>query len=531
MKGKNYCHNCGSPTHEEAIICVNCGVGLKKGKSVDTVNFIESWSRFSYSNYILILLFSLMPFLNLKCAGDKVESVTGLNMAVGAEREYLDTKTYYNIYGYEQERYVTKKESLFSWDICLFYITIIISLIVLLGSKSNKFKVARGWTIAALILLAEWFIVVSIRINKIAGRAIEISWGSGFWLTLILTTISFILLSIYLKRQKESEVLSENIYPPQINETENIQPKTTSVHQEQEVQIEPKKEALNYEQPNIQQSAPIVEEIIFEDTSKNKNKYVIILLLAIIFILGILYLLQREKSAVQQTNNNLVTPDTIAKIQPPTNNQSIQSEQSLTSQSQNYTARIIQEDLHYLVSSNKAYFYSSPDEENKRNAYLVANESIQACCSENGFVYTQFTNENGKTSEGWIKVSDLTEIDKDGTNKSDLKISAYLIYDDGSLSSFNLIDNKSLALWNTIIGEGQAEKSSTKTKVIIEGSDDNISLVIKTKKVKKLEEKNISLIDKKEFTIDDTGCDPLFIQIFKNGSALLTKEIPFACGE
>jgi hypothetical protein len=36
----------------------------------------------------------------------------------------------------------------------------------------------------------------------------------------------------------------------------------------------------------------------------------------------------------------------------------------------------------------------------------------------------------------------------------ELKVSAYLIFDDRTISSFDVLNDKTIALWNTIIGAG-----------------------------------------------------------------------------
>lgn len=63
----------------------------------------------------------------------------------------------------------------------------------------------------------------------------------------------------------------------------------------------------------------------------------------------------------------------------------------------------------YIVTSFKAYFYNSPDYDNKRKAYLVAGEKVTSLQTQNGFIYISFTNANGRTSSGWISLSDVTE--------------------------------------------------------------------------------------------------------------------------
>ncbi|MEJ7675006.1 MAG: hypothetical protein WKF59_20475 [Chitinophagaceae bacterium] len=62
--------------------------------------------------------------------GNKIENVTGLDMAIGAERKFDDSETYRDDYGNKHERYVTNTESLFSWDIALFYGSVLICILL-----------------------------------------------------------------------------------------------------------------------------------------------------------------------------------------------------------------------------------------------------------------------------------------------------------------------------------------------------------------------------------------------------------------
>lgn len=194
MKGKNYCYNCKSETHQEAIICVNCGVSLKNTINLDKTRLITTWSKYSYTNYILIILLSLMSFATIKCGPTKVHSVSGLNLAVS--KDYTYKKQTYGWYGTAE---FNRTKTIFAPDICAFYILIIFCLIFLLTSKTNKFKIARNLTIVCLCLLVEWFVVTSIRLSKYDAGVFEISFGAGFWLTAIVTILTLGLLSYYIK--------------------------------------------------------------------------------------------------------------------------------------------------------------------------------------------------------------------------------------------------------------------------------------------------------------------------------------------
>ncbi len=109
--------------------------------------------------------------------------------------------------------------------------------------------------------------------------------------------------------------------------------------------------------------------------------------------------------------------------------------------------------------------------------------------------------------------------------------SAYLVYDDGSLSEFDVLHDKTKALWNTIIGAGDAEKPSKKVKLIFLGAYDSISVRVKNGKRLALDKKNLSLNGKLEFIIQNTGCDEVFIDVTKNNTHLVRDTIPFHCGE
>jgi serine/threonine-protein kinase len=68
----------------------------------------------------------------------------------------------------------------------------------------------------------------------------------------------------------------------------------------------------------------------------------------------------------------------------------------------------------YKVAADRAYFYNQPDENTKRGAYMVADDdaTINAIEEQNGFIYTEFTNNRGQTSKGWLKKQDLMTLEE-----------------------------------------------------------------------------------------------------------------------
>ena len=308
LKGKNFCNNCGIETHPDAIICVGCGVGLQKPTSgdIDTKNIVSIWSKYSYSNYILILLLSAMTFINFKCGGEKVYNITGLNLAVGKDRHYTETKDY-GVYGtHDWDR----KETIFSWDICAFYLLIITCVAFLITSRHNKFKYARNLSIASLVLLIEWFIATSIKISKADLGAIEASFGMGYWLTLLVNIFSLILLRLHLKedskliivQQIKSSQQDDNDY--RLSKNENPKAETLPVIINRVSQSEPDEviDFNGYEKK--------YQEIFSEKKQKTKNKYIIGLGIFILIIVAI-YLIANRNS-----ENENISPEATTSIIP-----------------------------------------------------------------------------------------------------------------------------------------------------------------------------------------------------------------------
>jgi hypothetical protein len=144
---------------------------------------------------------------------------------------------------------------------------------------------------------------------------------------------------------------------------------------------------------------------------------------------------------------------------------------------------------------------------------------------------------NGKTQ---VKVENMTLTHiKNDTFKappipqlpSGLKISAYLIFDDKSLSTFDILNDKTIALWNTIIGGGDALKPSHKTKIVFTGKLDSLRVTI-FNGVKKVENQLLpNFSGDFEFTINETGCEEVKIVVDRLGKIVYGNKIKFKCGE
>lgn len=73
----------------------------------------------------------------------------------------------------------------------------------------------------------------------------------------------------------------------------------------------------------------------------------------------------------------------------------------------------------YSVLLPKTYFYSKADYSFPKTAYLVPSDIIIPIKDSNGFVYTEFTNEQKQTTKGWVSKLDLINSKSDQINLSE----------------------------------------------------------------------------------------------------------------
>jgi len=112
-----------------------------------------------------------------------------------------------------------------------------------------------------------------------------------------------------------------------------------------------------------------------------------------------------------------------------------------------------------------------------------------------------------------------------------LKVSAHLIYVDGTLSAFDVLNDKTIALWNIVAGGGDALKPSNKTKINLSGNTDSLNIIIKNGRRLVIDTTIIHFIKNVEYVIENTGCSEVFIKILRNKTPVYNDTIPFHCGE
>lgn len=119
--------------------------------------------------------------------------------------------------------------------------------------------------------------------------------------------------------------------------------------------------------------------------------------------------------------------------------------------------------------------------------------------------------------------------EKAPVDSPEIKACAYLIYEDGSLSSFDVL-NESKILWNVIIGSGDAEKPSRKTLLNVNGDLENVSIKVVNGKRLIIDTTHIPG-NSFEYVIKNTGCALVYVDVKKNKQLVCSDSIEFHCGE
>lgn len=128
-------------------------------------------------------------------------------------------------------------------------------------------------------------------------------------------------------------------------------------------------------------------------------------------------------------------------------------------------------------------------------------------------------------------------------------VRAQLFYDGKGTLSDNILAQKDLTLWNTIIGEGSAGGASNSTLITVEVSGKDVAVggvkveVVATGHKNKVLGKTVMDValydDKTRFyaplMLTNTGCDPVKVTVRLVGKGApkgrVAKTIPFQCGE
>jgi len=161
--------------------------------------------------------------------------------------------------------------------------------------------------------------------------------------------------------------------------------------------------------------------------------------------------------------------------------------------------------------------------------FLFAMLSILLICSCNDAEKQAGKASKGDTLKTKVNDSSLSAITPPAPPA--LKVVAHLIYEDGTISKVDVLNDKSVALWNVIIGGGDAEKHTDKVQLTSSGSLDSLSVLVKNGKKIALNEKNVALSGDKIYQLTNTGCEEVIVDIQRNKVVQYHDTIPFRCGE
>ncbi|MEQ1781187.1 MAG: hypothetical protein ABMA14_07500 [Hyphomonadaceae bacterium] len=128
-------------------------------------------------------------------------------------------------------------------------------------------------------------------------------------------------------------------------------------------------------------------------------------------------------------------------------------------------------------------------------------------------------------------------------------IHAQLYFEETGAFSDDILARGDLALWNTVIGEGDARHASNSTLVTVEVSGKNVAVGAVDVEIRALDAKgrvlsksssSVALYDDRTkfyapLFLQDTGCEAVTISTRLKGKGIksksITRTIPFACGE
>ncbi|MBX3163776.1 MAG: hypothetical protein KF900_04800 [Bacteroidetes bacterium] len=203
--------------------------------------------------------------------------------------------------------------------------------------------------------------------------------------------------------EKEKQQIHDKIFG--IEKKEEAKPKPTPIA------TPPAEKLINDVSFETKRSLPKQE---VKEENPNKTLYIIFgIILTLIVSLMIYYVYFREEYNVSKNNTENKTATSkeekhLQTIQVPTYVENENNEQISSTEKPNAVYNAEEEvEEYYTVSSDKAYFYNSPSSGTQRKAYLIEGDRVYVSKTQNEFGYAEFENSEGKTTSGWIKLSDI----------------------------------------------------------------------------------------------------------------------------
>lgn len=157
---------------------------------------------------------------------------------------------------------------------------------------------------------------------------------------------------------------------------------------------------------------------------------------------------------------------------------------------------------------------------------------MQFCRKLFGFLAVVALFSCGKeTSAETVKVTQPTATNRAQTEADALKVSAFLIYDDGTESSFDILNSKDIVLYNVVAGGGSAIKPAHELKLVFTGNLDGLYAQIEEYESKEFSEKFPAKSRVHEIVMKDIGCKSIYLVVRDENTNIYDNSIPFGCGE
>jgi hypothetical protein len=565
MKGNNYCYNCALQTHPDAVICVHCGVSLANRKSFVVPSNLKNEKLQnalrvpSFWAAVVIIIMFFRPWVSfgfVTISGWELRDIVRL---IRMFDEDFSANEFINL---------------------MYFLPVLSCLIIASFFVNSNFlnKRIRTWKI--LTGLYPWIFFFSL---LFVGVKHQTDWMAyGFYLTLV--AAGYLLYDgIFLSKKKDKDIFNSvavhNVYEPNINKNTAIEEDKVSNAPDKKQQIQP---PIVHELVTNTQETEEYRTSYEEAFPQQQNNGALIGggVILIFIIMGVVFLIKNQNTANAGTQTEQITPE---EQRDSTSDVSQQMLLSSASQNQTPSANImgdwvvaqefikdefpptnnhlqIGKDTSFWVAFDCPMFFKNewtadtltlvfdyapaPTETSGipyygptpahnsvfAKLFLSNNNELSTIYYNNEFI-TALQNYSLKTTYEAVQFPPrLFKFIKTIFVPVDLKVSAYLVYDDSTLSSFNIINNHSISLWNTVAGEGSAKKASTKTMIFLEGHCSNVPIKV-TNGNKEVYNKTLSINGMAEIIIENTGCRRLTINVAPPSGKPESYDIDYECGE
>ncbi len=202
-----FCPECGKTVEDDVIFCSNCGVKVDENLQAVTpaiqslkkpmvIMFMENGTKkFSLAIFGIVLVCFFLPFITVSCQGQKITTLTGIQLVTGTTIEQP------SMFGKKQVQKVSGEPLAALVFLCAAFG---LGSSFIKGKKSAIAPAAAGGI--GLISLLMLKLKLDNEILREGKGMLELEYGVGFWVVLILFLIA-IVLNVYLMQGKTFSLL------------------------------------------------------------------------------------------------------------------------------------------------------------------------------------------------------------------------------------------------------------------------------------------------------------------------------------